>query len=441
MKTQLFLESERGMALVISLVFMVLLSMLGTTAVVMTTTDMQIGRNYRESAKAFYDADAGVNYTLKTIEAGASAGSFSLPPDVGATSTLSYTTPSGFSFSISDITKITDDAYSFTSTGSGPDNAEAVINVLFSMTGVFNYGIFGDLGVTLSGNGRTDSYNSANGPYTWATHNTEGDVGTNATSVGAISLSGNAKVYGDAAIGPGGDPTTGVKTRGNARIVAPGQKLAADESKDMSPYFDPGPGGGMHVSAWNVSGNNTDDPAYSGTYQIPSISISGNGTGIISGDATFYVSGNISISGNGKLRILAGNTVTIYAGGSVSVSGNGKLRLETSGSNESSLKLFASGPVSVTGNGISNNSFRPERLQIYGSSTCSTVNISGNGNIYAAIYAPAANIHVSGNGDIYGSTIGSTIKISGNGNVHYDEALQNVGPTSGLKLVSWEHGF
>jgi len=442
MKVQMAFQNEHGAALVISLMFLAILAMLGTTAVVMTTTDMQIGRNYKESTQAFFDADAGVNYALNRIKAGVSAGSFSLPSNVGGTSALSYTTPSGFSFSISDITKISNNAYSFTSTGSGPDNAQAIINAIFSTLGVFNYGIFGDLGVTLSGNGRTDSYNSSDGPYTWATHNTEGDVGTNATSAGAISLSGNAKVYGDAVLGPGGDPATGVTTTGNAEVVPPGQKLAADEPKDMTPYFEPDSGIWTPISAWNVTGG-TDDPAYAGTYQIPSISISGNGTGIISGGATFHVSGNISISGNGKLIIEPGNAVTIYATGSVSITGNGKLILQTDPTDpidgESSMKLFASGAVTIAGNGISNDSYKPERLQIYGGSTCNSVNISGNGNIYGAIYAPAANVSVPGNGDIYGSVIGSAINISGNGNIHYDEALQDVGPTTGLKMVSWEH--
>ena len=435
--------NERGVALVISLMFLALLSMLGTTAIIMTTTDMQIGRNYRQSADAFYNADAGVNFAFNKIKAGYQAGSFSLPSNPGETATLSYTTPSGFSFSISDVTKITDDAYSFTSTGTGPDNAETVIKVVFSLaSGVFNYGIFGDLGVSLSGNAYTDSYDSSHGVYTWATRNTEGDVGTNAVTAGAISLSGNAKIYGDASIGPGGDPATGVTTHGHAMVVAPGQEMAADEAKDMTPHPTASPVGATPMSPWTISGNNTDDPGYSGIYQCASggISISGNGNGIISGDATFYLSGNVSISGNGELKILAGVSLTLYVSGSVTITGNGKLKLETSGSSESSVTIFASGPVSIAGNGISNFSYKPERLQIYGTSTCNSFSISGNGDIYGAIYVPAANVSISGNGDIYGAIIGSAITMSGNGHVHYDEALQSVGPTTDLKLVSWQCG-
>ena len=45
-------QNERGAALVISLMFLVILGLLGTTAVVMTTTDIKIGTNYRQSQSA-----------------------------------------------------------------------------------------------------------------------------------------------------------------------------------------------------------------------------------------------------------------------------------------------------------------------------------------------------------------------------------------------------
>lgn len=400
------LRDEKGMVLVVGLLLIVVLMLLGTTAVITSTTDMKISANYKTSQQAFYDADAGVNYAIGTMEAGlkASPQTFSLPTTVGGTSTITYTVPSGFSFSISDITMLAANAYSFTSTGNGPNNAQAVVIATFSVAGLFNYGIFGDLGVTLSGNGKTDSYNSSVGPYTWATHNTEGDVGTNSTNAGAISLSGNAEVYGDAQVGVGGNPTTGVTTSGNAAVN--GQELAADEPKDMTPMTDPG---GGTPETLNISGNNSKTLS-SGTYRLPSISISGNAIGNISGDVTLYVTGNTSISGNGRLNILPGGSLTIYV----------------------------SGTVSISGNGITNITALPENLIIYGTSTCTNVSISGNGDIYGAIHAPAADVSVTGNGNIYGSMIGSTMTISGNGNIHYDEALQNVGTSSDLKLLSWK---
>lgn len=66
-------NNENGAVLIISLVFMMLLAMLGITAVVMTTTDMKIGGNYKSHVQAFNVAQAGLEvarYQLKTnIEA------------------------------------------------------------------------------------------------------------------------------------------------------------------------------------------------------------------------------------------------------------------------------------------------------------------------------------------------------------------------------------
>ena len=53
-------HNENGAVLVIALMFMAILGLLGTTAVVMTTTDMQIGANYKTNAQAFYIAEAGL---------------------------------------------------------------------------------------------------------------------------------------------------------------------------------------------------------------------------------------------------------------------------------------------------------------------------------------------------------------------------------------------
>lgn len=51
---------ERGVALVIVLVMLLLLSILGSTMLATSTSDLQIAGNYRNSEEAFYAADAGL---------------------------------------------------------------------------------------------------------------------------------------------------------------------------------------------------------------------------------------------------------------------------------------------------------------------------------------------------------------------------------------------
>jgi len=407
---------QQGFVFVISLMFLAAIGLLGVSAVFLTTTDTKIAGNYRESRRAYYQAEAGANYALFMMEQGLKADppTFSLPANVGDTVSLAaFTPPSGFSFSFpGGLTKTTPTIYTFTSLGTAGNNAKATIEASFTVMGKrpFDCGIFGDSGVTLSGNGYTDSYNSNNGPWTWASHNTNGDVGTNATSSGAISLKGNADVYGDAVVGPGGNPSTGVTLSGNAELH--GQKLAASEAKDMTP--EPDPGGGTPETL-SLSGNSTKI-FNAGTYRLPKIKISGNSKAYINGDVTFYVDGKTSISGNGRLIINPG----------------------------ASLRIYASGKVTISGNGIVNNTALPANLLIFGTSTCTSVSVSGNGDLYGAVYAPKASVSVTGNGDIYGSVVGKTVKISGNGNVHYDEALgaiETQTAASDLKLVSSKPGI
>ena len=106
--------NENGAVLVISLVFMVLLAMAGTTAVVMTTTDMKIGGNYKDSERAFNDAQAGVQYAIGKMEEGLKAWprTFTLPTSSTAANPLisTFTMPSGFGFTHpSEITEISTD--------------------------------------------------------------------------------------------------------------------------------------------------------------------------------------------------------------------------------------------------------------------------------------------------------------------------------------------
>ena len=81
-QTRSVCNNENGAALIIGLVFLAILAMLGTTAVVMTSTDLQIGGNYRSSMQASNAAEAGINealYRLGLFDDGGTA-----PPPSGS---------------------------------------------------------------------------------------------------------------------------------------------------------------------------------------------------------------------------------------------------------------------------------------------------------------------------------------------------------------------
>ncbi|MFH1429758.1 MAG: pilus assembly PilX N-terminal domain-containing protein, partial [Candidatus Margulisiibacteriota bacterium] len=53
-------NNEKGFVLPVGLIFLAILALLGTTAVIMTTTDLKIGTNYKQSEQALYAAEAGI---------------------------------------------------------------------------------------------------------------------------------------------------------------------------------------------------------------------------------------------------------------------------------------------------------------------------------------------------------------------------------------------
>jgi hypothetical protein len=54
------LGDEKGMVLIVALLLIAALVLLGTTAVMISTTDMKISANYKSSTQAFYIAEAGI---------------------------------------------------------------------------------------------------------------------------------------------------------------------------------------------------------------------------------------------------------------------------------------------------------------------------------------------------------------------------------------------
>jgi hypothetical protein len=221
----------------------------------------------------------------------------------------------------------------------------------------FPVAAFADQTIAVSGNGFIDSYNSANGPYDPGTAGSNGNVGTNSIASGSVSLSGNAEVTGSV--------------------------TAASTATALPPVSVPGgiPNGGT----LSVSGNTTVNLP-GGTYWFTSLSVSGNGRLNFTGPATVYLTGSVSVSGNG-------------IGTAINLPPN--------------LLLYVAGNAGVS--------------------------FSGNANFYGGIYAPESSISISGNGSFFGAVVGRTIANSGNGNVHYDEALQSVSSSGANQaaILSW----
>jgi hypothetical protein len=133
--------------------------------------------------------------------------------------------------------------------------------------------------------------------------------------------------------------------------------------------------------------------------------------------------------------------IEIYVTGDITTSGNAQIILQPG----VKAKVYFAGNVDVSGNGILNIANQPSAFQLYGiqppsNSSAKHVNLGGNGQISAAVYAPNHDVSVNGggtSGHVFGSVVGKTTMMTGVTNLHYDEALGASGLINNYKIVSW----
>lgn len=139
--------------------------------------------------------------------------------------------------------------------------------------------------------------------------------------------------------------------------------------------------------------------------------------------------GAISLSGNQTHAVTAGT----YQMSSISISGNGALIIDNSAG---PVTFYVSGSISASGNGISNASGNPQKFTIFETGSAD-VSLSGNGVFFGLVYAPTSSISISGNSDLYGAFAGASISINGNGAIHYDQLSRTIpGPPGAVKLMA-----
>ena len=402
-------KRESGIALVVTLWLISILLIVSAVIVQTTTHSFRFGTAQKLKFRAFYASEAGASHILghyynnpadfSSKQSAANMGfATSSPSQATFGQDLAYWIFSIIYDSATPPAWVEIESHG-TVIGTGTDQG------ILSRWGVqhdspFRFGAFGNYGVTLSGQGYVDSYNSNNGPWSFVTHRTNGNTGTNSTSEGAITLGGQAKVYGSAQVGPGGNPETAISISGQADIL--GSKTAATQLKDMTPKSDPGGGTPLTIHNGDIIG--------SGQYRVSSLKLSGQSVVRIAGAVTMYISGDFQMSGQSEIIIEP----------------------------TASLTLYVSGSFDMSGQGIINQANKPANLLVYGTSTCTSVKLSGQADFYGGVYAPMALGHFTGQADIFGSVITDTFFASGQGSIHFDENLLNLGPVTKFKLISWK---
>jgi Tfp pilus assembly protein PilX len=464
--------SDAGIALVVSLLLMVAMSMIGAGLLMVSKTETYASMNYRMMSQARYGAESGVmraaNYLTQTYVTPGSVGD----PMSNYNTAVSPVTYNGQPVILSaDPNKaanypIGSVQTAFSAAVQGTLNAQATVAynayaTLVSMREVFEYGkgmptiiqtwhitgtgsiaggrpatvevssvlernygsaasfaVFATAvqcgSIAVGGGAIGDSYDSssmtmdADGQP--ITQLTGSKMGTN----GNLSAQGNATVYGTLST-----PRTGVgscKSGAITALSATGQAGVTEgliQLPQAITFPPPDPPSPMPpTNSVNMSGACNDIG-----YTAPVCTGS-------PGDLTFNPAGGTMALGNVTLN--SGKTLRLRSGtyniNSIVVGGGGKLIIEQG---PVVFKMGGAGATTIVnfqGGIVENPSFKPTDFQIlYGG--IGSVTVAGGASAAMMVYSPNANVSVVGGADFYGALIGATVDNSGGTAIHYDRDM------------------
>ncbi len=397
--------NNKGMVMAIILMLVAVLVILGTTGILTVTTDMKISSNFRENARALYDAEAGVNAVIAKVN----DGTFTWPA-TGNSQVVTVACPSDFKFngcagagttSVT-VTNVDGTYYQFQVTGYGYNNAAKTIEVRFKRKPAFDFGLFADGVVDLKASVQVYSYNSnvtPNPTTTDSLHN--GDVGSNTEIVGY----NGTLVDGDAGLGASAGGTTATLN------IKSGTVITGTSGTEVG-RVDPDPLGavGGELSAKFTTYSATNDNTLTGTTGVSGTVINGGATLVGKpGGANYYIS-SLTLGNRDTLTVDTTNgPVNIYMTGELEAK-NGSL-------------------INVTGSTLD--------FSIFSNSTDKIVFKHGSA-FKGVVYAPYAPIEMKNSADTYGLIWGGSIDIKNSGQFYFDEALNDKFLSKKVTVASWK---
>jgi len=386
-KKIIFHSYQKGAVLIGLIITMTVVAVLSAALVYFTTTSTFSEFFANRQERAYYIAESGARYAIPQIKVDPAQAVIDLH---GKTFTLSNGDKFLLLINTTDPSATLLESEGIVHQGDWLES-RARITYRIPKTFRFDYGLFsGSQQVVLNDRAYIDSYDSRVGPWSSEGAIRNGIVGSNRTGKNSIRVRKNAKVYGDAEVGPGGNPSKDISVEKNALLTGSSGTLSA--AKDMTPLAMPS-GGGTPVDL--ILDNNDTYTFVDGIYRLNAMEIRDNGILTISGNVTLYVEDNIQMEDRGEIDILPGGSLTIYAAAQLTVKQDAK--------------------INETGN--------PENFVVFGTATFSKVQFTDNSIVRGAVYAPLANAQIQKNAEIFGSVITRKVTVEDDVMFHYDEAL------------------
>jgi hypothetical protein len=146
--------------------------------------------------------------------------------------------------------------------------------------------------------------------------------------------------------------------------------------------------------------------------------------------------GDITLNAHNNLTLASGtyNINSLTLTGQATLTVTGAVTLNVVGSGVTTV-------VDLQGGSVTNTSGIAQNLQINYAGT-GNINVAGGSATYLVVDAPNANVQLVGNSDIYGAIVGKQISNSGTPKLHYDRNTKSPVPSNSYySLLSFRELF
>jgi hypothetical protein len=234
---------------------------------------------------------------------------------------------------------------------------------------------------------------------------------------GALSVSGNASINLSGGVYVDSSSSTALSASGNATVTASTIQVVGHVQRSGNASLSPAPTTGAATVADPLAG--LTEPSTSGLTNYGSESLSGNSSATIQPGiySKITVSGNARLTMNGGIYLIEGGGFSVSGNASVTGSGvmifNAGSRYPTTGGTYGSITLSGNGSYSLS----------PPTTGTYAGivifqsrDDANALTLSGDASgTTGLVYAPAAQLAESGNGQLNAAIIADAMTISGNG--------------------------
>jgi len=259
-----------------------------------------------------------------------------------------------------------------------------------------------------------DSYDSSIGVYdTGSNRGDKGDVTTDNDVVGNVST-GNADIWGHLSVGPKATLKFGPNTViGSAAWHGGGNKGAQSGwlKKDASVLM-------PDVRApWTQGSYSPPPPQGSYKYELDGGSYEIAGDWNLSSTDKMFVKGSSVVWVRGNVQFDAGALAKVTSGGQ-------------------GLTMYVSGSINFSGDW--DKSSLPSDLMVFGLPSCKTITVATGSHLEAVIYAPEADMSLTGNAQFSGGVVANSMRMNGSTGFHYDVSLGNYPAYRAYVITSWK---